>query len=494
MFLNDFVLASGLKSPPKIYATPFQMPQSTIDQNMEKLYAPTMEPDIKMENIVPARKPISPEEIKKQANTIPPPSIDSALKAATSAEVQAYRKISLPEAIAYAQSHNLDIMIERLNVDLAKNDIKTANRLRNPRIETYLNTGKAADDNPNMFGLIFPFEIAKRSPRKNVAKSVLRLTQGEVLLEELFLRLEVRRVYLDVVSAKSKLKILEDQRKLLQDLLIITQKKYKAGACPAIDIIHSKMTLNETLIQVNSAKADVLTARYRFNLLLESENFDTKEDYLPDEKEFVSLLTPDPLGKMPDFETIAKIAMEKRLDIRNARQEIDIANKKLTAVIRQRVPDVEIGGGYMFVPSQKSTTGQNSSGVYAIANITNIPLLYMYNPEVKNARIEITQKEIAYNNIQHHALMNLHSAYAEFLTAQANLNYYDDVLLTESNQFLFMARKSYELGKTNITNYIFIEQQYKNIMLAYIKALTDYYKAWTRVLREVNDEELKLDG
>lgn len=416
------------------------------------------------------------------------------IQAGTLAEISIYEKISLPDAINYALSHNLDIKGNRINVDIAKNSIKTANKLKNPSIISYINTGKAATDNPNMFGVIFPIDIAKRGPRKNLAKSNLELTKGNVALAELNLRLDVRQSYVYLVAAKSNLKILNDQKKLLQELLNITQKKYEAGAVPEMDVIHAKMTLNQLLIQVNSANTAVYVARYNFNKLLNSPCFDTKEDYLPEQQQFISLLTPKPVDKMPDFNTLFEIALKNRLDLKNAQKDTIVAQKNLTLVIRQRVPDIELGGGYMFVPSQMATGDSIAQGAYAVGNITNIPLLYQYSPEIKNAKLQVEQKQLTYESLKKQASMSLHSAYDEFNTAQDNLNYYNDILLSESNQFLKMAKRSYQVGKSNISDFIFVQQSYKEIMMGYTYALADYYNCWVNVLREVNDEELDLHG
>lgn len=484
IFLNNAAFATGVLTPPQsvkkiqplppniksIQEAPKVQRQSFPTVTVEKPFNPTVEPIRKLEES------------------------GKALQAATEAEVSVYNKISLPDAIKYAMAHNLDIVGNRLNVDMAKNDIKKANQLKNPYVQSYVNMGKAAEDNPNYFGLIFPFEIAKRGVRKKLAKSALELTKGNVLLAELNLRLDVRQAYVDLVAAKSTLKILNDQRQLVQELLSIAQKKYDAGAVPQMDVVQAKMTLNQLLIQVNSAKTDVLVARYKFNLILGSTLYDSKEDYLPEQKDFIGLLTPKPTAKLPSYEEIYKIALAKRIDIQNAQKDIDVAEKNYKVVIRQRVPDVEIGGGYIFVPSALATAERLTQGAYAAANITNIPLLYQYSPEIKNAKIQIEQKQLAYDKVKHQALLNVHSAYDSFNTAQMNLNYYNDLLLQESNQFLFMARKSYVVGKTSINDFIYIEQSYKNIMMGYVNSLAQYYNAWVDVLREVNDEDLKLNG
>lgn len=486
-FLTNFACAAGFQALPQAEKKENSQPTLRTEplKSMPKISSPDKknlisEPQQALSTQVPVEKSF------QNPNPV--------FQISTSEDTSKYQKISLSEAIDYALTHNFDIQSARLDINKAKNNIKIARHLKNPYMQYFFNAGKASTDNPNMVGLIFPVELFKRGARKNLAKSNLELIKGNVLLAELMLRLDVRQYYIDLVSAKSTLKILNDQKQLLQELANIAQKKYEAGASPQMDVIQSKMTLNQLLIQVNSAKAEVLVARNKFNFLLMSKNFDTKEDYLPEQNEFVAMLTPNPLGKMPDFETILNIALEKRLDIKNARQEIDVARKNLVTVVRQRIPDIEIGGGPIFVPQAWSTVDRNTYGVYAGGNITNIPLFYMYNPEIKNAKIQIEQKELAYESVKHQALMDLHSAYDTFITAQTNLNYYNDALLLESKQFLQMARKSYEVGKTSITDYIFIEQSYKNIMIGYINALSNYYDSWVEVLKQVNDEEFKLNG
>lgn len=438
--------------------------------------------------------------IQTQNDILPKPvaeptkEVDFPIKIGTSEDDTIYKKISLPEAIEYALSNNLGIKSKRLETDKAKNNIKIANRLLNPYIEWFVNMGQAAIDNPDYVGLMFPIEIFKRSARKKVAKSALELTKGNVALAELNLRLDVRQAYVDLVAAKSILKILDEQRQLLQELLNIAQRKYEVGAVPQMDVIHAKMALNQLLIQLNSARTGVLIARYKFNLLLQSKEFDTQEDYLPQQKKFVDMLTPNSTEKISAFDNIADYALTTRLDIKIARQEVDVAQKELVVTIRKRIPDIELGGGFMFVPPNLATAGNATTGVLIAGKVANIPLLYQYSPEIKNAKIQVDQKELLYNNTKHMALMNLHSAYDAFITAQANLNYYNDVLLSESNQFLNMAKRSYTVGKTSMTDLIYIEQSYKNIIMGYTNALANYYNSWVDLIREVNDEALKLNG
>ncbi len=416
------------------------------------------------------------------------------LQGKTSVSVSDYNKISLNDAIDYALKHNLDLSGNRLNIDIAKNDIKVANRLQNPDFQSFFNIGKVWREEPNNFGLVLPVEIGKRGVRKKLAKSNLELVKGNVELAELQLKLDVRETYVDLVASKSILKILDEQKKLFSDLYDIAQKKYQAGAVPETDVIQAKITLNQLLIQYNSANTDVYIARNRFNSLLNAKDFDSKEDYLPSYKDSIKMLTPSPRCKLPDFNSIVEIALQKRIDLQNSLKEIDVAQKNLKVVIRQRIPDIELGAGRQFMTRNSTEDWKSETGGYIAGNITNIPLFYQYTPEIKNAKIAVDQKQLAYDSLRVKVVNDVNSSYDRFITAKDNLNYYTDNMMTESEQFLKMSKRSYEVGKTNITNLIYIEQSYKSIVTGYVTALAEYNDAWVDFLREVNDEDFNLGG
>ncbi len=401
-------------------------------------------------------------------------------------------ELSLQEAIDLSLSKNLNVQNTRLNVDRAKNDIKIANRLQNPSLETYNNIGAAGRGNAQELGVSQVIEIGKRGARKKLAKLNFSLSQDKLKFSEFNLRMDIRQAYVQLVAAKSALKILQEQQHFLEELLKIAQKRYNEGAAPEMDVIHAKITLNQLITEVNTARTDVVEAKLHFNKVLNLKDdktlYDTKEDYLPVQNEFVFLLTPKPKNQMPKFENISNLVSSKRLDIKIANQEVDAARKNLSVVMRQRIPDLTVGGGYIFVPKSQSDSGHLDSGIYLAGGIVNIPLLYNYSPEIKNAKIQLEQAILARDSLQNTALKDAQASYEKFVTAKLNLNYYNNQLLADSSKFLKMSQKSYENGKTNLTDLIFIEQSYQSIMLGYTNALADYYNYWIDFLKQVNDE------
>ncbi len=408
------------------------------------------------------------------------------------------KKITLTDAIDLALSNNLDLQSERINVELAKNDVKTANRLQNPEINIFYNFGAAGRGNPQQIGATELIEIAKRGPRKKLAQANLYKKDLDVKLREFELEMDVRETYVDLVGLKTVLGCLYDQKKLLNDFLALSQKRHNAGEVQETDVIQTQISINQLETQINSARTAVQAARNDFNkaLNVKQDNpqvvYDAFEDELPGETVFIALKTPDFNLKMPPFEKIADRALEKRLDIKLAKQEIEVAKKNLVVVSRQRVPDIELMGGYGYQPHGHSDTGEFRAGAYAGANLNNIPLLYSFKPEIKNAQLQVVQAQTNYESAKNKAIKEMNSAYEQFLSSRTNLLFYKQKLIKDSEKLINISKKNYLEGKTDLTSLVVMEQSYKEIVVGYIQALTDYYTDWIDFLRTVNSEDFDL--
>ncbi len=407
------------------------------------------------------------------------------------------KKISLQEALDLAVENNIDYQASKMDIGIAQNKVKSSNRLQNPEINTFFNIGDIGRGNPQTAGLSETIEIAKRDARKKLALANLELTRQNLDYVKFDLKMDVREAYVNLVLAKEILIVLESRRKLLQDLLEIAKKRVAAGEVEEIDVIQTEIALNQLVIQVNTQKANVKSAMFAFNKAINVKNdgqikYDAEDDNFSDKDDFIALLSPKPRDKLPPFDLIMENSLKNRYDIRIAKQQIDVAKKNLIYVTRQRIPDIELQGGYGFMTKGMSESGAYTNGAYAGANIVNIPLFYSFKPEIQNARMEVNQAELKYTSTENKAINDLHSAYEKFLTAKLNLNYYNDNLLKNSNELIKVAKKNYAQGKSSLTTLIVMEQSYRSIVAGYTYALADYYNCWINFLREVNVENFSL--
>ena len=185
--------------------------------------------------------------------------------------IENIQKIDIKQAIEIARQNNLDIKASKIDVDMAKNDVKQANRLQNPDLEVFLNLGKSGKGNPQTIGMSEVVEIGKRGARKNLAKSSLLKTEADLSFEEFYLGMDVRKAYINLVASKTILKNLVVQQKLFEELVAIAEKKVKTGELPEIDLIQARIAYNQMTTRVNSAKMAVKSKMIEFNKVINAK-------------------------------------------------------------------------------------------------------------------------------------------------------------------------------------------------------------------------------
>lgn len=388
-------------------------------------------------------------------------------------------KITLKQAMNMALEGNIELQEQRKNLGISQNDIKKANALKNPQIQSNLLVGNLSRGNASQVGVALPIEVAKRGARKYAAQAGLLYTENKIKDYEFKLKLRIRTSYFNLLVAKSNLKIMEDRKELLEDLLNIAKERPQNSDSYEVDVLQADMRLKKQLIQINRAKANVRTAQYNFNRVLNLENnltlYDTKEDSLFDQSFFITKIN------IPDYETLENAAFKNRYDIKMSEAKILKAKKDITIAERKRVPDVYIGGGYAF-------THDGNSGGYVGAGL-DIPALYRYTPEIKNSKLEYEKAQLEYNSIINITKNIIHTNHDKFVIAQENVEHYKDIL-EESKKVLKLAKQRYQKGNATLTSLIIVEHSHQELLNEYLSAIGVYYNAYIALLQEIGVDNL----
>lgn len=86
-------------------------------------------------------------------------------------------RVSLDEAVQLTLRNNLDLQAKRKELNIANAEIKIANRLQNPQIQSNILIGQVRTGNSSQVGAMLPVETFKRGVRKksrNCAKKGYR--------------------------------------------------------------------------------------------------------------------------------------------------------------------------------------------------------------------------------------------------------------------------------------------------------------------------------
>lgn len=392
------------------------------------------------------------------------------------------KKISLNSAIEAVIKTNPQIKIAKLDVESSKNDIKIASHLLNPSISTFQNIGEVAKGNPQQIGADYTIEILKRGKRKAAArKHSSAVLNNEKYLEQVLVY-EVKRAYFDFLLKKTNLKIIEEQKELSKQLLETVQKQ---GANKT-DIIQTRIAYNRAVMYSNIAKSSVISAQNHFNTVMNTSdiNYDTLEDSLSDD--YKSLLTISPKDSSITFDKIKAYALKNRYDLIAAQFEVETAQEKLKAVKSNLIPDIELQGGYGYLTKGISDVNRFQSGAYAGISLINIPLVYRYQPEIKNAINDIERAKLKYEDIQIDIIRDIQDAWEKYTIAKNNLNFYNDELLKNSHELLEASIKGLKNKELDITGFIVSKKLYLELMLGYNETLAEYYISYALLLKEMN--------
>ena len=273
--------------------------------------------------------------------------------------------------------------------------------------------------------------------------------------------------------------------------------EFAAKRLSKLEFLQIEVAYNSIIPDLNRARVDVELKRETLNKKINSNNdemYDVAISQLPQDKGFELLLVPSPNIKLPSRDEYVQFGLENRLDIKQARQRIFIAEKKLVSVKRQRIPDLQLFGGYQYVRKDMSPNKEHWSGAFVGTALNNIPLFYTFKPEIKAAQIELEQAKLEYESVVNKAQKDLISSYKRFKTAKVNLNYYNQNLTVSPDVLISAARKVYmQSGKKDITAMVVLEQSCREITTGYINTLTAYYNTWIDLLESVQNENYLMD-
>lgn len=397
------------------------------------------------------------------------------------------KKVSLSNAIETVLSNNPQLKMSDIDIEIAKNTIKKENALKNPSVGTFQSIGKTAKGNAQEVGVDYVIEILKRGKRKNIAKIQSNIAQDDKNIQKINLVAEVKATYFTLLLKKTNLKLMDEQSKLSKETLdnIINDK-----SSLKTDIIQAKIAYNRSIMYRNIAKNEFISAQNDFNAIMniKTVNYDTLEDSLTND--YSRFLTVDPENNSLTFEKIKEFALNNRYDIKKAKKGIDVANANLKLVKSKLIPDLTLEGGYAYKTKGISDYHAFESGAYAGARFNDVPIIYHYQPEIKNAKLEIEKAKLEYEDAEIDAIRNITDAWERYSITRENLIFYNNELLKNSKELLEESIKSLNDKKINLSSFLVSKKLYLELILGYEEALAEYYISFSELLKEMNINNL----
>ena len=406
-----------------------------------------------------------------------------ALLFCTLASVQAaVVNVDLEKMIEIGLKENCDLKIKRMELKAAEKDIKIANRLKNPEIQSNVVIGNVALGNSSQAGVALPIEVLKRGVRKKIAQEEYSIKETELRQAEHNYKLQIMQAYFDILYAKSVYNIQEERLKLFKNLVKITTDKPKYPAYE-IDNLKADIQYAQQLIEVNRAKAALLAKQFEMNKILNTGKddvmYDTKEPSLLGHWAFMEI-------KIPEYEFLENVALQYSYVVKISEKNIDKAEQELTYAKRQRVPDVSVAGGYAW---QAHRNAPNDYGGAFVGFNMDLPVLYNFTPEIQKAQIFLERSKAGKKAYEHQLKYELKKDFNTFKYSAENMEY-SKKILQDSEKIVKLSTEGYISGKNSYTDLVINENGHQEVLSQYLNAMSRHFYSYLELMQDIGHDIL----
>lgn len=395
-----------------------------------------------------------------------------------SASVIAQEVLTPRRAVEIALENNYQIKIASNNLDITKNNNEWGNTNALPTLEgvfgyseSDMNTSLTQIDGtereiPNNksntlnYGVNLGWTIFDglgMFAQKNQLQELQK--QGETQLQLTILNrvADVMETYYSIVQQQQTLKAIDSAIVISEQRYELADNRYKIGKTSKLEVLNAQVDLNTD----------------KTNFLIQNQQYENTKIYL---NELLAREVSTPfvveeeveLDEKMLFQDLMSLAEKQSPELQLAFIEKKIAEFELKKVKANRLPKVDLRGGYNFTQSESSfgfTTASDSRGWnYGVAATFNIFDGFSQNRNERIARLQVENSEIAIQEQTQTINSRIASAYQMYLT---NLEL---VKLEENNEKIAGENLAITLEKFRIGTITTVE--FRAAQLNYIQAQT----------------------
>ena len=402
--------------------------------------------------------------------------------------------LSADEAVQIALLNNPQLQAALYEIGVARADLVQAGLLSNPVLGVALRLpagGGLANvdlDLAQNIAELWQIPVRKRVAMRDLARTILEVAQQAVATAT-----EARQRYYAARAARRRLEIARQNVQVSEQILELTVFRRQAGAGSELDINLARGIVLEARRNLAEAR---LAADSSLRALAELLGLVTRADAL----ELLDPL-PDPPRHRIDPERTVALALDRRLDLRAAREAAQAAEQALILEYRRILPTLDVGVA-MERDARQRLGGRKLLADTARASIAagrltapdiqprserqrerrrdvitgplislELPLFDQNLAQIARARIVYEQRLAILDGLERGLYQQVRDALDQATTAWDVARFYREQILPQSSLSLQMARDSYRAGKVSILTVLDAQRTWLTVRQAYIDAL-----------------------
>jgi cobalt-zinc-cadmium efflux system outer membrane protein len=361
---------------------------------------------------------------------------------------------------------NLGYAAEKLNVSTAEANIEAAKVFNDPELsleygdnnEAYLQMGRSVS-----VELSKTFSIGKRSANIDLATSEKAL--NEALLEDYFhrLRAEATLAYLEAIKQSALYAVRDNSYGNIRRLAEADSIRFALGKITDVDAIQSKLEAEIAGNEYLAVRTELFNAYSSLGLWTGVFSRDT---------------IYDPTGSLQmierTFDTgqLLQTALANRADLAAALKNIDVAEKELKVIRRERNPDFDLALGYNYNTEVRNEIAPAPKFNGVTVGIT-VPLKFsnLNKGSIKAAEFRKQQAEINYRQAELEVQTSVMQSLRQYLSFLEQVKRYENGMMDNAGSILDGKIYSYERGEISRMEVLLAQQTYDELRTAYIETV-----------------------
>ena len=399
---------------------------------------------------------------------------------------QAPQSITIEQAVQEALRNNPGLLAEKLGIPVAETAVITARLRPNPVVSAssdhldWLGTGfsevNGAGPTETALRVDFPWERGhKREYRVDSAGYAQKIAAARVADSIRRLRLDVTLACIDVIEAKARLDLANDNLKSLQGVVQLNETRLQGGAIPPIELTRSRVAMLQFRSNVKTAELALTTARIRLQTLLGRAAGQTVDVSDP-------LKIPIPPAT-PALDQIQTRAIAVRPDIQAARLDQARSQAELRLQLANGKVDYTAGAEYR---RQQGVNGTGNSVGFFFS--VPLPVFNRNQGEIARVTSEEVQLQKQIDALQSQVSGEVTGAYREYETARQLIGDIESDLLGLSQEARNTTTYVYQAGAGSLLDVLDAQRAFNETMSTYYQAQADYRRAVSRLTSVVGDE------
>jgi outer membrane protein, heavy metal efflux system len=411
------------------------------------------------------------------------------------------RTLSLKASFDRAYDNNKEVIAAEYNLPLLKAGIQVAGAIPNPRFNFLYGFGPEFKiilaGEPQQFGWQQDIQTAgKRTKLLNVARANYRLTELQVAALLFDVHNRTRRAYAELAAAEAYADLVESERKVALDLVRTAEARFNVGKAPKSEMLQAQLGVLQFDTQRNQAQARLQQATAALSLLIGEtpqrvEVIDVDDNGLFKLSAQKTDLVPPPEHPLPPLEALLPLSHTERPDLKVSTQQAFSDRRALSVARSQRIPDLFIDCGYQFTtfsPVQPfnlvKSVVPNSPGCYLNVSV-EVPIFYQHQGETRLAKATWLQDFAQIDQLACQINTDTVTAYESVVVSRANIFKFQRELIPQAAEVARLARRRYEVGKSDLATAILAKQQYQQMLSSYFDSVVAYQNAWADLEKAV---------